>query len=1469
MTGPAVFALTAAQKAIWLAQRLSPEVPFVIAQYAELRGPVDLDALVAANQDAYRQLCTGSVRLIEVDGEPHVVSDDTQGVAVTVVDVRSHDEPARVAQEWMRRDSTTAVDMYAGDLVVSRVLRLADDHYYWYSRAHHIALDGYGAMRLISRTAELYAADADREPAPSVAADPPGVLAEDLRYQNSQRRQRDRLFWQEETAELPPVVSLGSGVRPPGAAAHLVGGTSAAPGGAGLDHGGGLRWSATVVAAFAAFLGLMCAADDVVLSLPVSARTTALLRKSAGSVSNVLPLRLRTAVSVSVGEAVQNAQLALTGVLRRQRYRREDIGRDRDSTTVGPAQFGPVINLMMFKQQISLGGITGRVQVLTTGPTADLSVNVYPGSTDSLPRIDFEGNPAVYTENDLALHHTRFMAFLARFTAADPATPITALDLFLPGERADFAPAAGAAAADPEVLPDLLARTVAHTPDATAVVGIDRTLTYGELDRHADRLARTLIARGAGPETPVAVAIGRSIESVVALWAVAKTGAAYVPVDPAHPPDRIGYTVTDSGAAVGVTVSGARERLPDAVDWLVLDTPAGEHVAGGPGEIGCIRRPDAAHPAYIIYTSGSTGTPKGVVVTHSGLANLTREIDEKYGITARSRVLHLASPTFDTALVEVLAAAISGATLVIAPPTAFGGGELTDFLHTQRVTHLLATPSALATVNPAGLDHLELVLVGGEACPAALVHRWAHERDMRNAYGPTETTCSVTLSGPMHSAGEITIGPLMRGVQAVVLDHHLHPGPPGARGELHLAGPCLARGYHGQPALTATKFVANPFGKPGSRMFHTGDQVHWTTTRELRFLGRTDDQVKIRGLRIELGEIDTALTAHPGVRFAATTVHRRPSGDQVLVAYVAIDDPTTFDVDILRGHTREALPDYMVPSAVMIVDEVPLTPTGKLDRAALPAPQFTATAPYREPATPTERSVADTFTAVLGMSGVGADHSFFDLGGDSLSATRVVARINDEWGSSLGVREVFDAPTVAALAARISTTTADPGTVRLGHIPVPQQIPLSPAQRYLDRTHTSRPLYNIAFTIEVRGRFDHQAFTGAVTDLVARHPCLRTVFPDTPSGPRQRLLDTGDALPDLTPTPADDDAVTAVVAAGFDVRTRPPLRIGVFEHGPDHHLIACAVHHIAVDGWSLAPLARDLVLAYTGRVNGTAPGWPDLPVDYTDYTLWQLARLGDEDDPTSRAATQIAYWTRQLTGPAPVLALPADRPRPDHWSYAGARMPFSVGAAAHRALLEIARTHRTGLFTALRSAVVMLLAEVSGDTDITVGTPIAGRHHPLLDAVVGMFVNTVVLRQQVSPAMTFADLVAEARETELQALAHADVPFERLVELLDPPRSPSSHPFFQVAMSLENFTHAQLDVEGLSFAITPRPLDIAKCDLHFYFTERHDDTGAPNGIDAELLYSTDLFDTESAGTYVTGLQTIIEAATSLHRGMPH
>jgi amino acid adenylation domain-containing protein len=1473
--GPArVIPLTAAQRSIWFAQQLTPDVPYVIAQYVELRGPVDLDLLAGASERARRELGGGFIRLVDVDGQPHQVLGTTSVKPVPVVDCRGGS--AEAAQRWMRDESTAPIDMYGESLIVSRILQLDDEHFYWYSRAHHIALDGYAAMMSMRRAAELYVAALDGIGAPRrEVIDPERIAQEDAEYRSSPRFGRDRDYWQHQMQTLPPVVSLTSQTAPPGATVRVASDVLPldGPSTRGLVHGNGHNPTALIVAAFAAYLARMTGVDDVVLSLPVSARTSARLRAAGGSVSNVLPLRLEGIGATTVNEAIGVSRTALTAALRHQRYRREDIGREMGSEGNGLAHFGPVLNLMLFKQEITLGAVTGRVRVLTTGPTADLAVNLYPGLSDSLARIDFEGNPALYDEAELAGHRRRFTTFLASFAAATAANlPVADLDLFAEGEREQFVPASGLTDSDPVTLDQLLTSTIEAHPEAVAVRDRGRAVSYAELDCRATQIARRLIGQGIGPESLVAVAAARSYESVLALWSVAKTGAAYVPVDPTHPVERIAYTIGDCGAAVGLTLSTELGRLPDTVRWLTLDDG---HLTGGDPGLGSaavadehrVRSLRVEHPAYVIYTSGSTGLPKGVVVTHQGLANLAQEIRDNYAVSAHSRVLHFASPSFDTALVEVLAAAISGATLVVAPPEVYGGQELAALLRDEHITHLLSTPSVLATVDPTGLDDIQLALVGGEVCPPELVRRWSGGRVMRNAYGPTETTCSVTLTDPIAPHDKVTIGSLMRGVSAVVLDHRLRPLPPGAAGELYLATAGVARGYHQRPALTGSRFVANSFGKPGSRLFRTGDRVRWTAQRTLEFLGRTDDQVKIRGFRIELGEINAALHCNDDITFATTVVHQTPAGDPVLVSYVMLRSAGAITPESLKAQAAQFLPDYMVPASIMVLDAVPLTPTKKLDRGALPAPEFgSSPASRRDPATAAERSVAAVFARILAVHPVGADDSFFDLGGDSLSATRVVAAINAEQGTTLGVRDLFDTPTVAALAHVMTETghhrTDDlPPRPRLREVAVPDRVPLSPSQQFIDRTVTTPALFNIPFTVTVVGELDTDALRLATAHVLDRHRSLRTVFPDSPTGSHQRVLDVEDALPDLTPVkvPARDaeEQITCLLETGFDVREQPPLRAGLFALTAREHVLACVIHHIAADGWSLALLARDLVAAYTARAAGAAPVWGPAEVQYSQYSVWRRELLGAETDPGSLASRQIAYWETELAGLPGELSLPTDRPRPPEWTYGAAREAFRIDERTHRALLTLTHQHHASLFTALRSAVAMLLARLSGDRDIAIGTPVAGRGDPALDDVVGMFVNTIVLRTRIDPGMGFAEIIDQSRDVELRALAQSEVQFERLVELLDPPRSPSLHPFFQVALSLNNFIPATLTAETLEFEITPRPLDIAKCDLHFHFTERHTTDGQPTGIDTELVYSTDLFDASTVRSFVEGLQAVL------------
>ncbi|MEU5844623.1 amino acid adenylation domain-containing protein, partial [Rhodococcus sp. NPDC047139] len=616
-------------------------------------------------------------------------------------------------------------------------------------------------------------------------------------------------------------------------------------------------------------------------------------------------------------------------------------------------------------------------------------------------------------------------------------------------------------------LPDLFVAGAALDPEAIAVRADDRSITYAELDSESTRLARFLIGKGIAPETFVALALPRSYDMIVAVWAVAKTGAAYVPVDPTYPTERVEHMLSDSGARTGITTSEYSGGLPETAEWILLDDPeVSAHLAAisgerlDPGERIAPLRPE--NTAYLIYTSGSTGLPKGVSVTHGGFANLAAEKRSRYGVGKDSRVLAVASPSFDASVLELLLATPNGATLVIAPPSTYGGVELMNLLRDERVTHAFITPAALGSVDHHDTDDLRVVLVGGESYTSEVVDRWAPGRRFFNVYGPTETTILASSSSALDPGDRLVIGGPLAGREFQVLDSRLHPVPLGVTGELYISGAALARGYHARPALTSGRFVANPFGIAGGRMYRTGDLVRWIRPGELEYVGRSDFQVKVRGLRIELGEIDATLESHESVGFAVTTGHRLESGATVLVAYVQPARGNVVDVDELSDFVGTRLPSYMVPTTFVVIDEVPLTPVGKLDRRALPEPVFESAA-FRPPRTPVEEVVASVFAEVLGVERVGLDDDFFALGGNSLSATQVVSRIGAALDAAVPVRALFEASTVEDLADRVADQAGAGDRAPLVAQERPDRVPLSFAQQrmwFLNRLDSASVVNN-------------------------------------------------------------------------------------------------------------------------------------------------------------------------------------------------------------------------------------------------------------------------------------------------------------------------------------------------------------------------------------------------------------------------
>ncbi|MEV0334299.1 amino acid adenylation domain-containing protein [Nocardia sp. NPDC050717] len=1144
----------------------------------------------------------------------------------------------------------------------------------------------------------------------------------------------------------------------------------------------------------------------------------------------------------------------------------ELLSRARDSEREARTHLGP--SLPELSALLGLADPAALTQVSLGGPdqAGDLVITV--PEDHSTVEIDYAR--AVFddaTVTDLL----RRLVLLLTAAARRPEIPVGDLPLTDHAEAAAL-PHLGDGATPPVTgtLPEILVRGTGYGQQRIAVRDNGREITYGTLDEDSARLARVLIADGVGPETVVAVAIPRSYEAILAFWAVAKAGGVYLPVDPTYPADRVRHMLDDSGATHGVSLATHRPAHAGAVRWLLLDdADVRAHVAAR----ACtpVRNRDRRasirhdHAAYLIYTSGSTGLPKGVVVTHAGLGALVAHSSNLMGLRHDHRMLHVCSPSFDQSIEEIGTAFHRGATLVIAPPDTVGGADLDDLLRAERVTHTIITPALLGTLDPAALPDLVCVSAGGEASTADLLAAWQPGRYFLNGYGPTEATIGATYAS-LRAGQRVTIGRPVPGVRALVLDVRLHPVPVGVAGELYLAGPALARGYHGRAATTAERFVANPWSA-GERLYRTGDQVRWVRAGdvpELEYLGRTDFQIKVRGFRIEPGEVDAVLTRHPQIGVAVTVGAPNPAGETVLVSYVTGSD---IDPAAVTGWASALLPAHLVPAAIVVLDRIPLSAVGKLDRTALPAPSFTAH-PYREPSTALERTVAAVFADVLGVDRVGADDNFFDRGGNSLLATRLTARLGAAVDLRVPVRVLFAAPTVAACAAELARLTRADRRPALRATARPDRIPLSPAQQrmwFLNRFDTRTAAYNIPIVLRLTGALDTEALAGAFGDVVARHEILRTRYPSVDEAPVQVILppDHPDVPTLRVETVTDTEAAVAqLVSTVFDVTGEVPLRACLFRVAPGAHVLAMTVHHISGDGFSGGPLTRDLVTAYTARAQGTAPSWEPLPVQYADYALWQRVLLGDDTDPTSTAAEQIAYWRRELAGLPDQLDLPRDRPRPAIQTYAGGRVPLTLDAATHAALTDLARAYGATLFMAVHTALAVVLARLAGTTDIAIGTPVAGRGDAALDDLIGMFVNTLVFRTRVDHDAGFGAHLTRQRESDLRAFAHADIPFEQLVEVLNPARSTARHPLFQVGLSFQNLATVRMDLPGIEVSSVELDRALSQFDLHLILADSYDADGAPAGISGHCTFAADLFDAATVRGFLDRFTRFLTAVTA-------
>jgi len=957
--------------------------------------------------------------------------------------------------------------------------------------------------------------------------------------------------------------------------------------------------------------------------------------------------------------------------------------------------------------------------------------------------------------------------------------------------------------------------------------------------------------------------VERSLDMVVGVLGVLLAGGAYVPLDPEYPPERLALMLGDAAVRVLVAQESVRGRLPDpGCPVLPLEDAGSAAQAPLPEAI----PPDAL--AYVIYTSGSTGRPKGVALSHRALANLVQwHVD---ALLPAAATLQFSSLSFDASCLDMFAALASGGVLhVVDDETRRDGRRLAAFLAEHRTVKLnlpVVALQQLAEQDATGLAVREVIATGEQLQVTPGVRRLVEGLPgarLHNQYGPSETHVVTSFGLPGPPAGWEALPPIGRPIAncvAYVLDRRCRPAPPGVPGEIYLGGVQLARGYLGRPALTAERFVASPFGPPGARLYRTGDLARRRRDGNLEHLGRIDAQLKVRGHRVEPGEVELALREQAGVAEAAVTawgegVERR------LVAHV-VPGPAFAGPAALRAALRGRLPEHLVPGAFVVRDALPLTPSGKVDRRALDVPGPVEAAAGRPPEGAVEEILCGLFAQVLDLPAVGPDDGFFELGGHSLLATRLLNRVRASLGADLPLRSVFEAPTPAGLAALVRPGGPSPRPA-LRPRPRPDPLPVSAGQLrfwYLAQLEGADATHNLPFSLRLRGELDGEALAAAIDDVAVRHESLRTVLVRRAGRLGQVVLEPEAAGVRLRRVEvAEADLPAALVEAAnrpFDLAREAPLRPTLLAISPREHVLVLLLHHVAADGWSQGPLARDLAAAYAARRAGRAPGWAPLPVQYADFALWQREVLGDPADPGSRIAGQLRHWRTALAGLPAAVALPADRPRPARAGAGGGWVECHLPADLRDALAGLARAHGVTLFMVLQAALAALLGELGAGPDVPIGCPVSGREDEALQDLVGYFANTLVLRADLSGRPGFDELLARVGAFDLAAYEHQDVPLEHVVEAVGGPRSAAYHPLFQVAFSLLAGAGGGFALEGLEVAPISVERGTSPFDLSLTLAER------PEGIGGLLAYRADLFDRATVADLWERYRRLLEAVAT-------
>ncbi|HYO13129.1 MAG TPA: amino acid adenylation domain-containing protein, partial [Thermoanaerobaculia bacterium] len=1366
-------------------------------------------------------------------------------------------------------------DLSRPPLVRFVVVRLRDDRWHVVWNYHHAVLDGWSVGLLLGETSDLYRAAAAGEPPRAQQRRP---FRDYIAWLRQQDAAQSEAYWRRLLAGFATPTPLGIERPASGQAGRAMevarvpeAETEEIKDWARRNH---ITLSTLVQGAWALLLSRLSGEEDVVFGVTVSGRPPALpgVEAMLGCFINTLPVRARIPPGETVLPWLQGLQADQNELRRHEHSPLVQVLGWSDVPRPTPL-FESLFVFEGFMETVSEGVFqrTNYPLVLVAGPDREMVL-----------RIDYELErlPPAGVARLLGHLQTALLSFVR-----EPGRRLDEIDILTVAERRQLLARPGRAAFDASLcLHRLFEARAAREPDAPAVTFEGESRTYGELNARANRLARSLRRLGVGPDVRVGLCVDRSFALVEGILGILKAGGAYVPLDPRYPASRLELIAEDSGLGVLVTTGDLRGAVPGFVGTLVCLDELGPKLAAESAEdLEGGATPESL--AYVIYTSGSTGRPKGSLLEHRNVTRLFAATEAWFRFDERDVWTLFHSFAFDFSVWEIWGALLYGGRLVVVPywvsrsPEAFR-----DLLARERVTVLNQTPSAFrqlveADRQAAGgpLGDLRLVVFGGEALEPASLSPWFDRYGDRrpllvNMYGITETTVHVTYRPlsreDLAEAGRSPIGVPIPDLAVHVLDRHGNLQPAGAAGEMYVAGAGLARGYLGRPELTAERFVPDPFGAPGERLYRTGDLARRLPDGGLEYLGRIDHQVKIRGFRIELGEIEAALASHPAVREAVVLAREDATGDRRLVAWVVPRGGEGADPSALRSFLKDLLPDYMIPAAFVDLPALPLTDHGKVDRRALPepvaAPLAAGDAEPSAPRTPVEELVAGIWSEVLAVETVGRDDNFFDLGGHSLLATRVVSRLRETLGADVSLREVFEAPTVAELARLVEAARAGGGPAAPPLVPLPREgdIPLSFSQErlwFLDQLSPGSAAYNIPAALRLRGPLRGAVLLRSLQEVVRRHEALRTTFATRAGRPVQVIAPEAEVrlpLVDLTGIPDARREAVALSLAGaatrtpFDLARGPLLRSLLLRLGREDHVAVWTVHHAVADEWSMRVLVGEIAVLYRELAAGRPSPLPPLPVQYADFARWQRGWLQGE-----ALERQLAYWRETLAGAPFVLELPTDRPRPAVQSFRGTRQGLWWPGDLLAAIAARSRREGTTVFMTLLAAFQLLLSRYSGQGDLLVGSTIAGRGRLEIEGLIGFFVNTLVLRATPAGKAGFGDLLAEVRERALGAFAHQDLPFERLVEELQPQRDLSRSPLVQVIVQLQNAAQGRPpELPDLAIAPLAADSETAKLDLVLTLAE------SPEGLGGSWSYSTDLFDAATILRMGEHLRTLLEGA---------